>query len=54
MIVSALPFIFWAIGIITNPILYIINAMVAVALFALTVYSRGDSTMEELTRRLHI
>ena len=52
--VSFLPIIFYYIGIITNPILAVINMLVTIALFVLTVHSRGDSTLEELVRRLHI
>ena len=52
--VSFLPIIFYYIGIITNPLLAVINMVVTIALFALTVHSRGDSTLKELVRRLHI
>lgn len=52
--VSFLPIIFYYVGIITNPILAVINMLVTIALFVLTVHSRGDSTLEELVRRLHI
>ena len=51
---SILPIIFWAVGYITNPTLAIINILTAIALFAVTVYSRRKSTIEELSRRLHI
>ena len=52
--VSLLPIIFYYMGIITNPIVAVINMLVTIALFVLTVHSRGDSTLEELVRRLHI
>lgn len=52
--VSFLPIIFYYIGIITNPFLSVVNMLVTIALFVLTVHSRGDSTLEELVRRLHI
>lgn len=51
---SLLPIIFYYMGIITNPIVAVINMLVTIALFVLTVHSRGDSTLEELVRRLHI
>ena len=51
---SILPIIFWAVGYITNPTLAVINMLTALALFAVTVYSRRKSTIEELSRRLHI
>ena len=51
---SLLPIIFYYMGIITNPIVAVINMFVTIALFVLTVHSRGDSTLEELVRRLHI
>ena len=54
VIVSFLPIIFYYVGIITNPVLSVINMLVTVALFVLTIHSRGDSTLEELVRRLHI
>lgn len=51
---SLLPIIFYYMGIITNPIVAVINMLVTIALFVLTVHSRGHSTLEELVRRLHI
>lgn len=53
-VAALLPVVFCLTGIVTKPLLSVLNLLILAALFVITVYSRRDSTLRELVRRLHI